>query len=493
MNPRPILAGLALATTLTGAAPAPLELGSRLEPLVDRHLFDSLTNVRHVLQAPRDEGPVMRFDEPWEGPFCIYSTVIHDGTRHRLYYRGKGGHTPDGTGEVTCYAESTDGIHWTKPRLGLREVAGSRDNNVILTEPGITHNFSPFLDRRPDVPADERYKALAGLIDHHNPTRGLRAYVSADGIRWRQLHDGPVLTRGAFDSQNVAFWSESEQCYVAYFRIFTAGVTSAEQWAPAGLRSVSRATSRDFRHWSEPERMRFSPPQEYQLYTNQTHPYFRAPHLYVATASRFFKGRPGLTAEEARRIQVDPAYFRTAQDVSDSVLLTSRDGRTYDQTFREALVRPGLALNEWVSRNGYPVLNIVQTGPAEMSLYVNQHYAQPTAHLRRYSLRLDGFAAVQAPFEGGELRTKPLRFTGRRLLLNFATSAAGSLRVELQDEAGHPLPGFAAADCPEIFGNSISRPVRWRDGEDVSALAGRTVRVRFVMKDAELFALQFSP
>ena len=128
-----------------------------------------------------------------------------------------------------------------------------------------------------------------------------------------------------------------------------------------------------------------------------------------------------------------------------------------------------------MSRTNYPALNVVQTGPAEMSLYANQNYGQPTSHLRRYSLRLDGFAAAVAPYAGGELVTKPLTFTGKELALNFATSAAGGIRVEIQDAAGKPLPGFALADAVETIGNETDRVVRWKAGSDVSA-AGRASR-----------------
>jgi hypothetical protein len=468
------------------AADEPLNIGSRRELFVDRFLLEKLDNVRLELHEPRDEGEELRYDQPWEGPFCAYGTVIRDGDVFRYYYRGKTGGR-DGNGEVTCYAESADGRHWTKPKLGLCEISGSKENNVILTTPGVTHNFSPFLDARPGVPKAERFKALGGL---QNPAGGLRAFVSEDGIHWKPFYDGPVITRGAFDSQNVAFWSEPEQCYVCFFRIFTSGVASATKWAPAGLRTVSRATSADFIHWSKPEPMRFEPAQEVHIYVSQTHPYFRAPQIYISTAARFMQGRQSISDAEAKSIKVSPGYYK---DVSDSVLLTSRDGHTFQQTFREALIRPGLRPNEWVSRTGYPALNVVQTGPNEMSLYANQDYAQPTAHLRRYSMRLDGFASVNAPYEGGEFVTRPLRFEGRALQLNCATSAAGGIRVEIQDASGKPLPGYAAADCIEILGNSIERNVAWKGGTDVSKLAGQSVRLRFIMSDADLFALQFTP
>jgi hypothetical protein len=237
--------------------------------------------------------------------------------------------------------------------------------------------------------------------------------------------------------------------------------------------------------------MKFQPAQEYHLYITQTQPYFRAPHLYIATAARFMQGRPGITDEDAKRLLVDPAYYKTAKDVSDSVLMTSRDGLTYDQTFREALVRPGLSLAQWVSRSGYPALNVVPTGPSEMSLYENQNYAQPTAHLHRYSLRLDGFASVQAPYEGGEFVTRPFHFSGRHLELNLSTSAAGSVLVEIQDESGLPISGFSAGDCVDRPGNDLARIVRWKGGDDLISLAGKTIRLRFVMKDADLYSLRF--
>jgi len=154
-------------------------------------------------------------------------------------------------------------------------------------------------------------------------------------------------------------------------------------------------------------------------------------------------------------------------------------------------------LQNWVSRSNYPALNVVRTGPSEMSFYVNQNYAQPSAELRRYSLRLDGFASLRAGFEGGRATTRPLRFGGDRLLLNFASSAAGSVRVAICDAAGEELEGFGQGDCVPLIGNEIERGVTWRreDGPsgDVSALRGRTVRLRFALVDADLYAMRFAP
>ena len=106
-------------------------------------------------------------------------------------------------------------------------------------------------------------------------------------------------------------------------------------------------------------------------------------------------------------------------------------------------------------------------------------------------MRLDGFVSVQAPMAGGDVVTKPLRFQGRRLALNFATSAAGRIRVEIQDAKGVPFPGFALGDCPPLFGDSVERIVNWNAGKEVSSLAGQAVRLRFEVADADLFSFQF--
>jgi hypothetical protein len=89
--------------------------------------------------------------------------------------------------------------------------------------------------------------------------------------------------------------------------------------------------------------------------------------------------------------------------------------------------------------------------------------------------------------------TKPLIFQGERLFINFATSAPGSVRVEIQDPDGKAIPGFALDEAEEQIGNEIEREVSWRAGNDVSALAGKPVRLRFVMKDADLYAMRFGP
>ncbi len=462
---------------------SPLELGARRELFIDHHLIESLDGARLELGAIRDEGPVFRFDRPWEGPFAGYSTVIQDGDRYLLYYRGLPRAGGDGTSiETTCVALSSDGISWERPMLGYFEAEGTKENNVVLADVApVTHNFSPFLDSRPGVPPAQRFKGLGG-----NEHSGLVAFSSADGLQWTRMQEDAVFTDGMFDSQNVSFWSEAEGRYLCYFRTWSGGGYS-------GYRTVSRTTSEDFLHWTEPEVMSFGDTPKEHLYTNQTHAYFRAPHIYVAVAARFMPGRQVVSTADAERLGVNPKYF---SDCSDAVLMTPRGGSVYDRTFMEAFVRPGVGLENWVSRSNYPALNIIQTGPQEMSLYVNQNYAQPTAALHRYSMRLDGLASLRAGRAGGTVLTRPVTFEGDALEINFSTSAAGGVKVELQREDGEPIEGYSLADCVEQIGNELDRRVTWRrEGgatSDVSQLAGEAVCLRFHLVDADLFAIRFT-
>ena len=466
-----------------------IDLGNKRELFVDNYLIEKLDNLSLQLHEPVLRDVSFKFDLSWEGLYGGYVTMIHDNGKYRAYYRGGPTDGKDGsTTEALCVAFSDDGIHWTKPKLGLTEKNGSKDNNIVMTNiPHLMHNFAPMIDDRPGVPAEERYKALSGTLH----IGGLFAWSSPDGLVWKQMSDQPVLGKleqyaYAYDSQNVPLWSASENCYVAYFRVVM----------PPFLRCIGRATSKDFLHWENVQTMEVihngQPAPFEQFYTNQTNVYFRAPQIYIATPARFMEGRQVLTEEQAKEAKIDPEYFKeTTNECSDAVLLTSRGGNRYDRTFMGPLIRPGIGLQNWISRTNYPARNIVPTGKTEMSLYVNANYATPDSELRRYTLRLDGFASIQAPYEGGTFVSKPLTFSGKKLSINFSTSAAGGMKVQLEQMDGTPYPGFGFFDSKEIIGDEIARDVWWKNGNDVSSLAGKIVRIRIFMKDAELFSLKF--
>jgi len=455
------------------AAESPTQIGSRLELFVDRHLVDKTDNVEFRLHHPR------RLPLPKSPLRGHYATVIKDGDLFRGYYRDEdpsyaGGQYSGHPGEITCYAESRDGHEWAFPSLGLFQVNGSRENNVILAkQPPFSHNFSPFLDTRPGVAPSERFKALAGHPgqDRKAQVEGLHAFMSADGRVWKKAGDGPVIPYDpawphAFDSQNVAFWSEVEQLYVCYFRTWE---------TPHGrLRTISRSTSKDFAGWSKPVAMHPNLPGEH-LYTSQTHPYFRAPHVYIALPTRYVAGRVG--AEKT-----DPMLGST-----DVLFMTTRAGSTsYDRLFPEAFIRPGLDPARWGSRSNYVALNVVPTGDSEMSIYhaISGH---------RYVLRTDGFVSAAAGAEEGEVVTKPFTFDGKRLVVNYSTSAAGSLRVEMQQPNGRPIPELSLQNSKTHVGDTIVGHISWRGDPDLKAWAGTPVCLRFVMTECDLYSFRFQP
>lgn len=458
--------------------PELLSIGDRRELFVDRSMIERFAGAELKLHTPVEKEAVLKFDRPWEGAFSGYVTVIHDPPVYRMYYRGNPVAGADGSPtEVTCYAESQDGVKWQKPSLGLFEVHGTRENNVVLAgHAPFSHNFAPFLDRRPGVKPEERFKALAGTS-----ASGLFAFASADGLRWKKVQETPVLTQGAFDSQNVAFWSEPERRYVLYLRTWTGG-------GFRDYRTISRSVSEDFKNWSEPSPMSFGDTPQEHLYTSQTHPYFDAPHLYIAVPMRFVPGRKVLTDDQAHRLGVKPGY---SSDCAEAVFMTSRGGNRYQRTFMEAFIRPGQDLGNWASRAGLTALGVVATGSGEMSIYKQAHYAQPTAYLARHVMRRDGFASLNAGYRGGEAQTRTFIFQGNRLELNLSTGAAGGVRVGIEDSNGRELPGYGVRDCDALVGDDVSRVVKWAGGNDVGSFAGKPIRLRFVLKDADVFAFQF--
>jgi hypothetical protein len=449
-----------------------IHIGDRRELFVDDFLIERLAGAELKLHKPEARDVAIVCDAPWEGNTSAYYTIFQDGDRFRMYYRGshfdekarRASHP-----EVACCAESRDGITWSKPKLGVCEFAGSKDNNIVWTGDG-SHNFTPFKDDNPACARDARYKALAGgttLIDGKKK-HCLNALKSPDGVRWTLMKDA-VITAGAFDSQNLAFWDAVRREYRAYWRIFTAGFTDERGWKPSGVRAIRTATSKDFLHWDNQADLKYvdSPPEH--LYTNAVMPYFRAPHLFIAFPTRF----------QPKTQQVEPVF------------MTSRDGVLF-RRWPEELIPITAPKDREGNRSNYMTRGLLQLpgNDRELSVYATEaYYAGPASRVRRFTFRTDGFVSVHAPAKA-ELLTKPLRFTGKSLELNCRTAASGGIRVEIQDAAGKPFPKFSLADCQPITGDDIARVVKWKSGANVRSLAGKPVRLRFAMEDADLFSMR---
>ncbi len=467
---RVIAAETALATERKPVA----DLGSRWELLVDEWLVDAKSGVELALNHPQRAEVVLVTDAPWEGPTSGYYSVAQDGDIIRLYYRGYASGSDKSENQVTCMAESRDGVHFTRPNLGIIEIDGSSENNVIWK--GIeSHNLAVFRDTNSDCKPDQRYKALGGIRAAgtnwlgEKVEQGLYAFGSPDGIHFKKISNQPVMTKGAFDSLNLAFWDSARGRYACYSRIFADGV-----------RAVQSSHSSDFLNWSDavPNRYADGVPMEH-FYTTATIACPGAEHLLLAFPKRFLPNR-----------KKNPEHADTG--VSDAVFMSSRDGVHWDRPFLEAWVRPGLDQKNWTERSNMPAWGIVEAKPGEWSFYISEHYRWPDNRLRRLVLPRHRLASMQAKARPGEFTTRPITFAGGQLAINYATSAAGSVQIELQDASGQPLRGYAQSDMAPLYGDELDAVVAWKSGSDLSKFNGQPIRLRVVLQDADLYALRFA-
>ncbi len=496
---------------------SPEVIGSQWELFVDKSLVESYRgDIQFRIQSPQPKEFVMVFDQPWEGNASAFQTIFKDDSIFKMYYRGaafdiregeKGKEVTPSHPHVICYAESKDGIHWERPNLGLFEFNGSKKNNIVFmsgkfgsVDLDLGDNAIVFKDENPSAPVDAKYKALVCM---EPPPRTLFAMKSADGIHWVPMSDKPVITNGEMDSQNVAFWDKNRKEYRAYWRFYDRSFKNPDGTPARGVRSIRTATSTDFINWKEEADLKYDDDFVDQLYTSQIAPYYRAPQILIGFPTRYTErtGDESLDSlpnkdERDIRHSIKPRY-RSA--LTDSLLISSRDGVNFKK-WKDTFLRPGPEREgTWLYGNGFMAWGILETpsslvgSPPEISLYATENYGliDKPDQLRRYTIRMDGFVAVHASREGGEVLTKPLTFSGNRVALNFSTSAGGRVRVEIQDESGQPIPGYTLDECSEIFGDSIERIVTWKQGNDVARLVGTPVRLRFVLEDADLFAFGF--
>ena len=438
-------------------------IGTRRELFVDDYLIETMVGEAELLlHKPVMKEVVLIHDAPWEGNTCGYHITFQDGDLYRMYYRGSDApNFQEVRSPVTCMAISTDGIHWEKPNLGIIEFEGSTANNIVWKGRG-SHNFQPFLDENPACRSDEKYMAVGGI----RREKGLWTFSSPDGIHWRSMSESPMITDYySLDGDNRVFWDPVRHEYRCYFR-----------HRQNGLRAFMTCTSKDFIRWSEPVFLEYPEREPTQIYTNMITLYKNAPHIFIGFPARYIKARG---------------------EIVESLIMSSRDGVSFKR-WEESIIRPGLNRERWLNRSNYVWHGIVTTasdlpgGPDELSIYTNErYYTSEGVKTRRYTYRMDGFVSVHAPFTGGEMITQPLIFEGKHLSLNFSTSAAGWIKIEIQDKDGNPISGFTESVSPEIYGDDIDYFVTWPTGADLKAIAGKPIHLRFILKDADLYSLQF--
>ncbi len=455
------------------ASAGPLEIGDRIELFADDFLIETLDgDIEHKVHQPEPQDVVFSADATWEGNTSGYYSLFRDGDLIRMIYRGWA-HEPEKPvrarhREFTCYAESKDGLNFTKPKLGLVEWQGSKENNIILDDDS-THNFFAFKDLNPACPPEALYKGIGG----EKKEGGLCVYQSPDAIHWKKITEEAVITDGAFDSQNLAFWDPHAQLYRSYYRIFSKGGTEGGEWKPKGVRAIRTSTSKDYLNWEPGTDVTYTEgTPEQQLYTNAVQPYFRAPHLLIGFPTRYLP-------DEGERVE--------------PVFMISRDGVQF-RRYNEPVVPESAPADRAGNRSNYMTRGMftLPGKPDEISVYATEaYYGHVPGRVRRFTYRLDGFVSLSATASGGTVLTKPLQGKGKSLTVNCALKKGGELKAELQDAAGTPIPGFGLAESDAFTGDDTAAALSWNGKSDLSAVAGKAIRIRFSLKDGDLYSLQF--
>lgn len=473
-----------------------INIGKRREPLWDYYIVDrDGTTATLSVNRFKREKLVYKLDAPWEGSEGFYPTVIRDGDGYVMYYGTQ--NTPkynaqtdrlDESKSFVCRIESADGFHWRRTEVDKYTVPGCEHNNVVIkheSEP--RDSLSVRVDTNPNCAEGERYKGILRVEDGCKVFKEggtLASYVSADGIRFERgrdlLHEG-----GKFDSLNTWFYDDDEGVYKVFHRDFK-----------NGLRSIRLRTSTDFVNWDDRGFIEFDDDEVFQLYTNNVRRYERAPHVYIGLPVRYaergewtenYDRLPDI--EYRKRMLQSHNYRRLGLAMTDSLFMTSRDGLHWHK-FNEAILDSGYEWEEewsyvWRYGSNYLSHGYVDAGEKLYFYSIDRMYDVNTpAEIWAYSIRADGFASFKADYSGASVQTREIVFDGDELSINFRTSAAGSVYVTVCDEEGRSVKSV------EMFGNNIDAKVPF-DGS-LSQFRGRPVRLRFDMRDAEIFSFKFN-
>lgn len=482
-----------------------IEVGSNKQVFLDGFFLESSHNVHLRMHKPYRDGRILiKADRPWEKDpkgkgekIGIYSSVLKEHDRVRLWYGSRRGEMDR---EIrVCYAESEDGLQFKKPELGLHEVDGSKANNVVLPGPRIG-GCAVWKD--PKAPEKHRYKTQTKVY----PSGKLEMHSSPDGIHWN-LYATPKI--GHKDTQNIAFWDPHIERYLLFTRLWVTMEKKRQQpareWHNAyRYRTVRRLESDDLRNW-ENEQIVMTPDERdwevhdipaprppVDFYGGGVFRYDEADRAYLMLVQATWhwvdwdkEGLGPATIDVQLAVSRDGKQFKRAGD-RRAFLGLGPEGR-FDSRFVWALPRPVRMGDElWI----YNVGSNREHGP---SREVDPTAGKQLSGITRAVLRLDGFVSVEAGYDGGQFTTPPLRFEGRRLQLNVDAAGGGSVQLELLDADGRPIKGFSREDAVPIVRNSVRMPVRWRGDEELGDLAGKPVRLRFHMTNADLYAFQFLP
>ena len=487
----------------------PISIGSERQLFIDDRLIESLEGASQTLNPPEKHpaNPILsrgRDDDPtWDSGMPIsFSSVLYD-EREQLFKMWYGLHSGSGGDEasVLCFATSVDGLQWQKPKLGLFEYRGTKENNILLPHSGLACGV--FKDLR-ETDLSKQYKMIHMWHDYK-----VYASYSSDGLRWTPYNDGQAvfLEPPGHDSHMIAYWDEGLGKYVAIIRDRTgrisdvrSGLVSDEVgrqgwrklWDSKGNRSpenhsirrVAQIESDDFIHWTNyrvihgPDKD--DPLNRDQFYNMEVMPY-EGLRLGLMTVFSYdpdyCRGAVQLTYSR------DGRHWHRAGNRDVFLPLSSRVG-DFDWGSIYPLQRPFVHDDEiWIYYNGYGVDHNL-TPPPGVDDFPNG--------IGLAKLRVDGFVSVDAGETGGTLTTKPLTFTGERLIVN-ANATHGHVTVEFLDASGRPIVGYGEPECDAIKGDSLRHTVTWKGKADISRLEGTVVKLRFSLRKAKLYSFSFWP
>ncbi len=454
-----------------------LNVGSSKQLFIDNLFFESATNVALKVHPPVKTGEKnLQGEQPWESATLNWFNVMQDGGNYRMWYECydvDGWPTADDTS--FCYAESTNGIYWTRPDLGLFTYKGSTNNNILFRQIGPptahsrVHGTGVFID--PTAPPASRYKAVSqGLFDAFTPPYRVAGMYSADGLQWTR-YPAPVCPVFA-DSQYSGLWDVRLQKYVIYGRAFS-----------ATGRALGRSESADFTNFAELNLVLATDandPTNSDLYNPAALQYPYATNVYL----------------------MFPSLYQHTPDTLDIRLAVSRDGVTWTWPERVPFIPLG-PTGQFDSGSLYMGQGLIRNGDELWLYYSGSPLKHNEAELDQLILpgngrvfsrvvsRLDGFVSADATEGGGNFVTPSLVFTGDKLRLNVQVRPGGAVRVGLLDACGAPVTGRGVEDCLPIAGDGVALLVQWNTGTDVSGRAGKPTKMRVEMQNASLYAFQF--
>ena len=461
-----------------GASPRYLFLDPAL--LVERERSELRVN------PPQRSEIVIMPDRPWEQRMItFYTTVLEENGRLRMWYVCR----DNDNRPNLAYAESVDGVHWTKPELGIVEHGGTRKNNLV----GVT-SLDGAVYRDPRAVPGEEYVYVS-----HTPAEGTFRFTSPDGLRWKR--DAQPLLPFRADTQNIAFWDERVGRYVLYLRGWDVGEAWRERLRKVvrlELDSLARpAEIKPSGRGDNPENAKDRPRivDEIPTVLRADAVDGKGTDVYTISAQRY--------PLDPRWYVAFPSFFLRDKHISDGRLEVQfaggRDGVHWERYDRAPYVAPGLVGSEsWNMTYIGPGLivrgdEIWQYGTGYRGRHgaVEERKLKPEGAIYRHVQRLDGFVSLDTGNAPGRARTVPVTVEGGKLVLNVDTGALGRLRVALLDEAGRPLPGYGADDCDPVWINFTAATVSWRGQADLSGLRGKQLRLEFTSNRTKLYSFRF--